>query len=126
MIFYALLSPKLSETREITDFIQADPVNLGEAPKCPVCDQYLGMLSWLPPHRAVLEIYDVVFGDIAFGTGNSLLISERFKEIIKSKGITGFNRFDPVEIVKVKKHSIIKEKPPNILPCNCLQNKDQN
>jgi hypothetical protein len=70
------------------------------------------MLPCLPPFRVELELWDSVFADLAFGPGGDLLVSARFRALWKEYGLTGLQGFDPVQIVKVKRH---KGKEPDSL-----------
>lgn len=59
-----------------TDFLPSEPHNVGDAPRCPACNRFVGMLRWQPPFRVEVETWGSTFGDIAFGPGDSLLVSE--------------------------------------------------
>ena len=87
-----------------TEFYDEDESRTGDAPKCELCGRHIGALTWLPPYRVELELWDSVFGDIAFGPGDNLLVSERFKTLWDERGLTGLQGFDPVEVVKAKRH----------------------
>lgn len=94
-----------------TEFYEEQPSQTGEAPKCRECSKYIGALPWLPPYRVELELWDRVFGDVAFGPGDELLVSERFKTLWHERGLIGLEGFHPVEIVKVKRH---KRRKPDL------------
>jgi hypothetical protein len=77
--------------------------NVGDAPRCPACGRFVGMLTWLPPYRVVLELYGKQFGDFAFlVVGSDFLVSQRFRDLYAQLGLTGLSGFEPVEVVKVK------------------------
>ncbi len=78
-----------------------DPVNLGDAPRCPRCGAFVGMLKWLPPYRVELKLYGREFGDF-IKISAELLISERFAEAFRAEGLTGLEGFHPVEVVRVR------------------------
>jgi hypothetical protein len=82
--------------------IDEDDDNVGEAPRCPRCGRFIGMLPWLPPYRVTLELYGKNLGDFMRGFGNTLL-SERLVESFKAEGLTGFHGFHPVEVVRVRR-----------------------
>jgi hypothetical protein len=86
-----------------TKFDKAEPVTRGEAPRCPQCGDPIGMRTWLPPYRAVLELYGQGLGDFAEGPGYDVLISERFAEAFRAEGLTGLLGFNPVEVVGVRR-----------------------
>jgi len=100
MKFYVLKNPVDSYDVAVTDFLKADTVNRGEAPRCPLCGDLIGLLPWLPPYRAELEFWTKLAGDIAFGPGDELLVSQHFVELYKNSDLTGLSGFYPVEIVK--------------------------
>ena len=86
-----------------TKFDKAEPVTRGEAPRCPQCGGPIGMRTWLPPYRVVLELYGQGLGDFAEGPGYDVLISERFAEAFRAEGLTGLLGFNPVEVVGVRR-----------------------
>ncbi len=85
-----------------TDFVQSDPYNVGDAEHCELCGGPIGMLRWDPPLRAELETWGAVFGDLAFGPGDSFLVSERFKDLWVRRGLIGLLGFEPVELLEVR------------------------
>jgi hypothetical protein len=85
-----------------TRFDKAEPVNRGDAPQCPKCGETIGMLRWLPPYRAELELHGELFGDFVEGPGYEVLISECMAEAFRKEGLTGLLGFDPVEVVRVR------------------------
>lgn len=71
------------------------------------------MLRWEPPLRAEIETWGATFGDLAFGPGDSFLVSERFKGLWEQERLVGLHGFEPVEVVKVRhRGKRIKEQPP--------------
>jgi len=85
-----------------TRFSQVVPENRGEAPQCPRCGRTIGMLPWLPPYHAELELYGEDFGDFVDGPGYEVLISERFADAFRADGLTGLLGFHPVEFVRIR------------------------
>jgi len=108
MSFYVLDNPKAQEEEKhglaITDFISVAPVNTGNAPLCPVCHRPVGMLPWLPPYKAELEFWGDEAGDIAFGSGNEVIVSERFRQLYLNAGLVGLSGFDQVEVVRTRSY----------------------
>ena len=104
--FYVLRNPEVEEGQEpqfaVTDFLKSDPVNRGSGLLCPLCHKPVGMLPWLPPYRAELQFWGKEAGDIAFGPGDELLVSERFIQLWRQAGLCGLGGFDKVEVVKTK------------------------
>lgn len=85
-----------------TEFTSLDD-NVGEAAQCPRCGRFFGMLPWLPPYRVTLELHGKDLGDFVKGTGREVLISERFAEAFRAEGLSGFQGFHPVELVRVRR-----------------------
>jgi len=69
--FYVLTDPKAEDANTlglaVTDFVQADPVNVGVALRCSVCNRFITGLPWLPPYRAELEFWGKEAGDSPSG-----------------------------------------------------------
>jgi hypothetical protein len=86
-----------------TKFDKVDPVNRGDAPRCPQCGDVIGMLTWLPPYRVDLELYGKHLGDFVEGPGYDLLISKRFADAFREEGLTGLLGFHPVEVLRVRR-----------------------
>jgi len=101
MQFFVLQHPKDPVDDALTDFLPAPGSKSGDAPRCPKCGNAVGMRRSLPPIRVELETWGKRFGDVAIGTGNQVLVSERFKDAFLSAGLTGFSQFMPAEIVKI-------------------------
>src|SRR5690242_12071686 len=112
MQFYVLAHPTTKESNLRTDFFKGDLTNVGPAPTCPVCGAAIGMLTALSPRRVELELWGRDFGDLAFGSGNDVLVSERFRDAFLRSGLTGFSGFVPAEIVKVVARLRKIAKPP--------------
>lgn len=108
-VFYCLTRPRSGENAGDTEFTSTDPVHLGRASTCPTCGACTSLLPWHPPHRASIEAWSAHWGDIAFGPGSELLVSERFKTLYEEVGLRGLEGFDLVEIVRVKRRR--KESP---------------
>lgn len=109
-----LLEGQQSEPGDaLTDFVQVDPVRVGEAPRCEACGEPIGMLPWLPPLRVEIETWGTKFGDLAFGPGDSFLVSERFERLWEREQLVGLHGLEPVEIVRVRNRgNRIKGPPP--------------
>jgi hypothetical protein len=88
-------------SRYDTDVDQLEPVNLGDGARCPKCGYPIGMLTWLPPHRAGLLLHGEELGDYMEVAGEDLLLSERFVQAFREEGFTGLEGFHPVEVVRV-------------------------
>ena len=87
-----------------TKFHPLAPDHIGEVDdcqKCPSCGRAVGMLPWLPPYRAELKAYGKGLGDVAFGPGNTLLVSARFRSAWETKNLRGLD-FQPLERMRVR------------------------
>ena len=116
MKFYVLCDPnvEIHTNLAITDFLDVEPKHYGEALRCPSCREFISMIPWLPPHRAELEVWGKAYGDIAFGSGDEELVSERFVNLYRTSGLTGLGVFHEVEITKVIRRggSRLRNPPP--------------
>ena len=91
-------------SKAFTRCVEADPFNVGSAPRCPVCDGFVGMLEWLPPWRVDLLTEGRVYGDIVGMDPPNLLVSERFRRLWDVSGMTGVEVASDkeVEVVSVR------------------------
>ncbi|XXF77754.1 hypothetical protein P2318_32600 [Myxococcaceae bacterium GXIMD 01537] len=89
--------------RHDTKFDKVEPVTRGDAPRCPACGAFIGMLTWLPPYRVDLELYGAALGDFVDGPGYDLLFSERLAEAFRVEGLTGLLGFHPAEVGRVRR-----------------------
>lgn len=94
-----------------TDALKVKDTNYGEAPRCEVCGQYVGLRQWLPPYRLELETWGHVFADLVV-IGTDLLISQRVKQAWEQSHLVGLNGFEQVEVVKLKRHRKAIGDPP--------------
>lgn len=108
--------PDPGEVTAVTEFLYADNSPMGEAPRCPVCREYIGMLPLLPPIRVELETWESDLGDFAFGTGDELLVSDRFWKLYQGSGLTGLSYVGTAEVIKVKSHRKLRQA---MLPYHC-------
>lgn len=99
MRFFAL-RPSIGSQAE-TEYEPIGQVNYGEAPRCPNCGRLAGMMPWLPPYRVHLHRHGPILGDVAFGTGNNLLLSQAFVAGWSTSGLKGLGDVQPVEIASV-------------------------
>ncbi|HZH14719.1 MAG TPA: DUF1629 domain-containing protein [Archangium sp.] len=85
-----------------TTFSSGTRVNTADAPRCPVCGDIIGMRPWLPPYRGEVKLHSGAFGDFIDAPGYDVLISERMAEAFRADGLTGFQGFHPVEVLRVR------------------------
>jgi hypothetical protein len=71
------------------------------------------MLTWLPPFRVEVEAWGKGFGDLALANGCDALVSDRFHSLYREHGLTGLSGFEPVEVVKVKRHRPFGQELPS-------------
>ncbi len=107
--------PKI-EREAFTEFLPAEDANCGDAPFCEVCGLCLGSLPWLPPFRAEIHTWGKVYGDFAYGPNSSeVLVSSRFKKIYDECGLHGLSGFEPIELLKLRRHRKIAGEMPQYL-----------
>lgn len=85
----------------------------GDACRCKACGEIIGPRIWLPPYNVELELWGEGFGDLAFSFAPDFLVSEYFKKEYEGYGLKGLHGFEPVEVVRVKKHKPVKDKKPD-------------
>lgn len=95
-----------------TAYDSSDDRVLGDAPKCVSCGAWIGLRPWLPPYRATLQVYGRFLGDIAFESGNDLLLSERLLTAWDSRKLGGLSKLSPVEVLGVKPKRFSKQTQP--------------
>jgi hypothetical protein len=90
----------------------ADPVNLGDPLYCSKCGEPMSWKKWLNPKSVLLE--KPKYGDFVYGTFDTFLVSENFKAKYQKSGFKGIEKFDMVQVKKVRlqRKSSIK-KPPD-------------
>ena len=108
--FFVLLSGGIGTSHD-TEMLEADPVVLGDAPRCDACGLYIGGRPWLAPHRVELTLHGAHWGDFAFRTsgGEDMLMSERAAVRYRDAGLTGLAGFEEVEVSRIRGTS---EAPP--------------
>lgn len=94
-----------------TEFVQADPIRIGEAPRCPVCGAATEMRPWLPPHHAELIVHGHDLGDAAYGPSASFLFSGRLSDAYRTGGFRGLHGFEPVEFTRIQPSRFAALKP---------------
>jgi len=77
---------------------------VGEAPRCEACGRFLGTREWRPPYCVELEVWGSDLADVAFGPGDSLLVSGRFASGWHEEELVGLDGFDPVQVMAVRRH----------------------
>jgi hypothetical protein len=95
-----------------TDFVRWGTPNQGPAPSCTSCGHLVGGMTWLPPFEVELECWGTSFGDLAFGSGEGPLVSERVKRVFEDNELIGLSGFEPVRVAKVNRYKKLKGEPP--------------
>jgi hypothetical protein len=98
---FFVLDSVVGSTHE-TDSLDLAPVHVGEVPLCPVCGEIAAMLPWLPPYRATVRAFGRALGDVAFASGSSLLVSDRFRRAWEEAGLRGISEFTPLERIRIR------------------------
>jgi hypothetical protein len=104
-----------------TDAMPEKGFKVGDAPKCPQCDRFIGPLEWLPPYRVEIETWGQVFGDIVITSGKDMIVSERFRDIYERIGLKGLSGFSPVGIVKITRHRKLNSDAPAYFKANVIR-----
>lgn len=112
MTFFVLQNPKAGDGDAVTDYLPLDDSKIGVAPRCPVCGKFLGMLPLIPPVKVEIRAWGMRWGDIVFGSGDELMVSDKLKTLFSRSHLVGITRFDPIAVVKVDKRSIARGEPP--------------
>jgi len=95
-----------------TEFLDEEVNEPGPAAVCPRCGEIVSMLTWSPPYVAELECWAGRFGDLAWGPGNDIIVSEHFRQGWEATGLSGLSGFEPVKVSRVKRHAKLRELPP--------------
>jgi hypothetical protein len=112
MKFFVLQNLYAGSGDAVTDYVPADGARMGEAPRCPACGNFVGMIPLLPPLRVELEAWGYRWGDVAFGPGDQILVSDKLKERFVSSGLIGLAHLHPVEITAFKTYRRAARSPP--------------
>ena len=89
-------------SRYDADVDTVEPINRTQGVHCPRCGVGIGMRTWLPPYRCDLLLHGEELGDFLQGSGDDLLVSERFVRAFRDEGLTGLDGFHPVEVRRVR------------------------
>ena len=74
---------------------------MSEAPRCPECGNFIGMMRWEPPYNVWLKQARQI-GDLTTCLGGAdFLSSSRFIDAARNNTINGLERTFPVRVVKV-------------------------
>jgi len=103
MKFFVLKRTNTDNGGAVTAFLPVDGMQSAEAPVCETCGKYVDLRPLIPPVRVELECWGDKWGDFAFGPGNQLLISERFKEMAFNRGINGLTSLQPVTVERIRR-----------------------
>jgi hypothetical protein len=112
MQFYALVRPPLDDWTHYTVAYSMEPDVVGEAQRCPSCNLLVGSLPWLPPYHAEVIARGGKFADVALCVGDSLLVSERFRDVWLDAQLSGIDVFSPVERIRARPARLKKKVPP--------------
>jgi hypothetical protein len=110
MKFYIFDQPRFTSSYAYGE--KVEPINLVDEKKdiCPGCKRSLDGIRWLPPYRVSLE--KPKYADFIYGTFDTMLVSENFKNRYEGSGLRGITAFHPVEIVKIGRLKPDSPPPP--------------
>jgi hypothetical protein len=112
MKFYVLAIPKAECGNVPTNFVSVDGSPTDDAPRCDICGKFRGMRPLLLPIHLEINTLGPRWGDVAFGSGDQIVISEKLKRLYTDNSMTGFSGFDPVMIARKNCHSTDAGSPP--------------
>lgn len=100
MNFYALGDLNRPKGPADTEWLPVEGAATDDAPRCPICGSFIGPRPLLPIVDIELKAWGHEWGDLAFGVGDELLMSERAMEIMLAAGIKGLEGFLPTRTVR--------------------------
>jgi hypothetical protein len=95
-----------------TEFLPTRTARYGPAPMCAQCGKCIGLLAWLPPYDVELTCRGRTWGDVVFGVGEDFLVSDRFRNMYESAGLTGLEGFDRINVAETKRRRKTFGEPP--------------
>ena len=78
------------------------PKHQGDPHRCPQCNEFFGMLRWLPPYNAEIVVRGQLLGDVVEGSGWDMLVSERFRNAWQQEGLRGITDFSPLQRLRIR------------------------
>lgn len=99
MKWFVLNGPYCDDNTEF-DFDPGDWTRVGQAPKCELCGNFVGMLALLPPIKGRLEFSRTIF-DLSVTSGADVLLSERCLRAFEENRIHGLVDIHPVELLGI-------------------------
>lgn len=66
-----------------------------------MCDANIGLLAWLPPYVVELRGFGQRLGDVAFGSGDEIVVSGRFLSAWREQELVGIRDFFPAKVGNV-------------------------
>lgn len=102
MRYFALEKEPIAERQQ--ELVEASEVYVNkrdEAPRCPLCGKYIGLMFWRPPFRIELEVWGDQWADI-IELANDRLVSTRFVEAWGRSRLIGLSGFESIEVDNVQ------------------------
>lgn len=87
-----------------TRAVKAQGTKMGPGARCPLCQRFIGMLTWMPPYHVEVEMWGQSSADVIIAGASTLLVSSRFKQMYFQNRLMGLEKFDAVEVVATKRH----------------------
>lgn len=113
MRIFVLRNTSASDGDAVTTYLPLEGSRRGDAPPCEVCGRFFRLMPLVPPVRVELKAWGTTWGDIAFGPGDQLLVSDSFKSPFVAAGLVGISSFDPVEVVRAMPRRVAQRKMPS-------------
>lgn len=121
MRFFVFKNPRATGNLAATDFLPADDSRTGEAPRCPKCGNFIGMIPLLPPVRVELEAWGNTYGDFSFGPGDEILVAGPLLDKLQAASVVGLQSIGKADIVSVVKHQNITGNPTSYHCCRPMR-----
>jgi hypothetical protein len=102
MQFFVLGDRRTEDLIYDADASRMKPTDVGEAPRCPACNEFVGMLPWLPPYHVEVVVHGSALGDVLKCSNTSLLVSDRFCRAWQDAGLRGIEEFSPLARLRVR------------------------
>lgn len=77
------------------------PEHEADAPRCPVCDSFIGSIRTLPPYGIELQVHGKAPGDLAFTPRDAVVVSSHFHAAWEKAQLQGLEFF-PVERLRMR------------------------
>ena len=120
MSFFVLTDRVTNGSDPDTEFVYTEGSPLGTPASCHVCGMPIGMIPLVPPIRVELTVWGSRFGDVVFGPGHELLVTQNFWHCFSRSGLRGLIHIDRAEITRLKARSQLQDALPTYECCRVV------